>query len=89
VPSGPGAVVWQRYLRNALQIDTAAYTPWHFLYFFPLPRGQGSLRPVFWPVTAGVAEVEPSKAATAAVQQDKPLTFEVSASRKLAIGNTR
>jgi hypothetical protein len=21
------------------------YTPWHFLYFFPLPQGQGSLRP--------------------------------------------
>jgi len=23
------------------------YTPWHFLYFFPLPHGQGSLRPTF------------------------------------------
>ena len=21
------------------------YAPWHFLYFFPLPQGQGSLRP--------------------------------------------
>ena len=21
------------------------YVPWHFLYFFPLPQGQGSLRP--------------------------------------------
>jgi hypothetical protein len=21
------------------------YAPWHFLYFFPLPHGQGSLRP--------------------------------------------
>src|ERR1017187_8421807 len=23
--------------------------PWHFLYFFPLPHGQGSLRPTFCP----------------------------------------
>ena len=22
-----------------------SHTPWHFLYFFPLPQGQGSLRP--------------------------------------------
>jgi hypothetical protein len=21
------------------------HAPWHFLYFFPLPQGQGSLRP--------------------------------------------
>ncbi len=26
------------------------YAPWHFLYFFPLPHGQGSLRPTFSPV---------------------------------------
>ena len=24
--------------------------PWHFLYFLPLPQGQGSLRPTFLPV---------------------------------------
>src|SRR6266516_290994 len=24
-----------------------AYAPWHFLYFLPLPQGQGSLRPTF------------------------------------------
>src|SRR5580704_12002904 len=24
--------------------------PWHFLYFFPLPHGQGSLRPTLAPV---------------------------------------
>src|SRR5579884_620253 len=24
-----------------------SYAPWHFLYFFPLPQGQGSLRPTF------------------------------------------
>ena len=23
--------------------------PWHFLYFLPLPHGQGSLRPTFLP----------------------------------------
>src|ERR687886_286019 len=22
--------------------------PWQFLYFLPLPQGQGSLRPTFW-----------------------------------------
>src|ERR1035437_6650353 len=37
-----------------------AYAPWHFLYFLPLPQGQGSLRPVFWPVTTGVAPREPA-----------------------------
>src|SRR3954465_3214885 len=26
---------------------TVYYVPWHFLYFFPLPQGQGSLRPTF------------------------------------------
>src|SRR3989338_2870135 len=25
------------------------YCPWHFLYFLPLPQGQGSLRPTFGP----------------------------------------
>src|SRR5881394_4301282 len=29
-----------------LQIAPAA-APWHFLYFFPEPQGQGSLRPTF------------------------------------------
>ena len=37
-----------------------AYEPWHFLYFFPLPQGHGSLRPVFCPVTTGVAPRESS-----------------------------
>jgi hypothetical protein len=23
------------------------HVPWHFLYFFPLPQGHGSLRPTF------------------------------------------
>src|ERR1039458_7337197 len=36
------------------------YAPWHFLYFFPLPHGHGSLRPVFCPVTTGVALRESS-----------------------------
>src|SRR5579871_770806 len=26
-----------------------ALAPWHFLYFLPLPQGQGSLRPTFSP----------------------------------------
>ena len=25
---------------------TLLYAPWHFLYFFPLPHQQGSLRPI-------------------------------------------
>src|SRR5215831_278762 len=33
------------------------HAPWHFLYFFPLPQGQGSLRPTFsllrWTVCGG------------------------------------
>lgn len=29
--------------------------PWHFLYFFPLPQGHGSLRPTFCPTTTGWA----------------------------------
>src|ERR1035441_6810144 len=36
------------------RFPTGAYSyfsaPWHFLYFFPLPQGQGSLRPTFSPV---------------------------------------
>src|SRR5690606_22383777 len=28
-----------------------ATAPWHFLYFLPLPQGQGSLRPTFSVVT--------------------------------------
>jgi hypothetical protein len=27
--------------------------PWHFLYFFPDPQGQGSLRPTFAPTFTG------------------------------------
>ena len=27
---------------------SASYRPQHCLYFFPLPQGQGSLRPIFW-----------------------------------------
>jgi hypothetical protein len=29
------------------------YCKQHFLYFFPLPQGQGSLRPIFFPLTMG------------------------------------
>jgi hypothetical protein len=31
-----------------------APTPWHFLYFFPLPQGQGSFRPTFSSAVTGV-----------------------------------
>src|SRR5260370_398338 len=29
------------------------HAPWHFLYFFPEPQGQGSLRPTFAPARTG------------------------------------
>src|SRR3972149_6170626 len=32
-----------------------AAAPWHFLYFLPLPQGQGSLRPTFWATAAAGA----------------------------------
>ncbi len=31
--------------RQNLSGRTCRYAPWHFLYFLPLPQGQGSLRP--------------------------------------------
>ena len=27
------------------QAPCEGYEPWHFLYFFPLPHGQGAFRP--------------------------------------------
>src|SRR5207249_4821782 len=29
------------------------HAPWHFLYFFPDPQGQGSFRPTFAPTLTG------------------------------------
>ena len=34
--------------------------PQHFLYFLPLPQGQGSLRPTFWPFLTGCFLTVPS-----------------------------
>src|SRR5450759_4368011 len=34
---------------------TAPAAPWHFLYFFPEPHGQGSFRPTFGPAAFTVA----------------------------------
>src|SRR6202041_875663 len=36
-----------------LELAQAA-TPWHFLYFFPEPQGQGSLRPTFAAARVGL-----------------------------------
>src|SRR4030042_2741075 len=33
------------------------YLPQHFLYFFPLPQGQGALRPIFFTVTGCACKV--------------------------------
>src|SRR5262249_4243423 len=42
-----------------------AAAPWHFLYFFPLPHGQGSLRPTFGSsrgTVMGLASSPPTRA---------------------------
>src|SRR5690348_2064303 len=36
-----------RYLSCLSVMPHKHYAPWHFLYFFPLPHGHGSLRPIF------------------------------------------
>jgi hypothetical protein len=42
-------------MTNAAPPASDSFTPWHFLYFFPLPHGHGSLRPTFGPArTTGV-----------------------------------
>jgi hypothetical protein len=33
-----------------------AFLPQHFLYFFPLPHGHWSLRPIFGCATTGVSD---------------------------------
>src|SRR3990172_7921396 len=32
-----------------VEVGTPNQAPQHFLYFLPLPQGQGSLRPIFFP----------------------------------------
>src|ERR1041384_999146 len=36
-------------------VDGAQFFPQHCLYFFPLPQGQGSLRPTLGPTRTGFA----------------------------------
>src|SRR5450432_2842946 len=45
----------------------ANYLPQQFLYFLPLPQGQGSLRPTFGPVRTGLALAWASTAAAASL----------------------
>src|SRR3989338_11347983 len=33
------------YYIKKIKQRNSCYAPWHFLYFFPLPQGHGSLRP--------------------------------------------
>src|SRR4029079_3377178 len=33
--------------KKGRQPAALSHAPWHFLYFFPLPQGQGSFRPAF------------------------------------------
>ena len=35
------------HIRTLPRQYSADYAPWHLLYFFPLPQGQGSFRPTF------------------------------------------
>src|ERR1700692_746117 len=37
------------YRRRHCLFGTPVQAPWHFLYFLPLPQGQGSFRPTFGP----------------------------------------
>ena len=57
LPGGSGMDVWSLLLlgplvlyrrgRSASRRSYSGFTPWHFLYFLPLPQKQGSLRPSF------------------------------------------
>src|SRR5450755_1296385 len=49
------------------------HRPQHCLYFFPLPQGQGSLRPTFGPVRTGLALTLASCAAAASLTMSLPL----------------
>ena len=42
---------YARRVRSAMRRDD--YAPQQFLYFLPLPQGQGLFRPTFWAATAG------------------------------------
>ena len=48
-------------------VRTYSFLPQHFLYFKPLPQGQGSLRPGFLPERTGCLVREPSSAPAVAV----------------------
>ena len=42
---------------TATEAGDQASRPWHCLYFFPLPQGQGSFRPTFGTLPGGIAVV--------------------------------
>src|SRR5450432_1991488 len=54
----------------------AGYLPQQFLYFLPLPQGQGSLRPTFGPVRTGLALAWASAAAAASLTTSLALPGE-------------
>ena len=51
---------------TATEAGDQASRPWHCLYFFPLPQGQGSLRPTFGIPPGAVAERDDAIAAATA-----------------------
>ncbi|MFZ3014628.1 MAG: hypothetical protein WA045_13080, partial [Nitrospira sp.] len=54
--SGDGSVAAGIYRLNDMVVlwphgqSGTLHVPWHFLYFLPLPQGQGSLRPTLFSV---------------------------------------
>lgn len=46
----PVCIDWTDTMHRALHAAVLENEPWHLLYFFPLPHGQGSFRPTFLPV---------------------------------------
>src|SRR5580765_1221955 len=54
--------------------DCQAAAPWHFLYFFPLPHGQGSFRPTFGSsrrTVATLASSPPTRGGCCCVADDR------------------
>ena len=51
--SGPGTRQARGRLLHQPTRCSHRFAPQHFLYFFPLPQGQGALRPIFWPTFTG------------------------------------
>src|SRR5205085_7376276 len=56
-------------------VSIAFYAPWHFLYFFPLPHGHGSLRPIFVGPAGRVVDVTGGRAPPRGPVPFRPVPF--------------